>query len=108
MVASVCGHLASVVMVKEGALSAELHYGFCFLLFFPSGSTCFWLVRRTSASVTFLPPKLPHISQGFEESCYIWSCQNLGLRPPFEGGTDVSGRGFGLALLSFEKSLLQF
>lgn len=77
VVASVCGHLVSVVMVKEGALSAELHYGFCFLLFFPSGSTCFWLVRRTSASVTFLPPKLPHISQGFEESCYIWSCVRI-------------------------------
>lgn len=74
MVASVCGHLESVMMVKEGVHSTELHFGFCFLLFFPSGSTCFWLVRRASASVTFLPSKLPHICQGFEES---WSCVRI-------------------------------
>lgn len=34
MVASVCGHLESVVMVKEGGHSTELHFGFCFFVIF--------------------------------------------------------------------------
>lgn len=64
----------------------------------------FCSIGRAKASVTSLPSKMPQVCQVFEERPDIQRCTGVCIG----AGTDVTGRGFGLALLSFEKPHLQF
>lgn len=92
---------------SEGG-SSQCRASFCFVIlfffFFTCEGTDFCLVGRAKASVTSLPSKLPQVFQVFEERPDTERC----IGACMGAGTDITVRGFGLALLSFEKSHLQF